>query len=292
MCPGRYPSLGQTSCRLEECNLKGSEYLEPLSTMQAMPESRVHSNIAHFQCFLPQVRESCHHTIPTPIRYPIASLTMPACFSWPFPRTWWQYQQVQWEYILSSSPFPDLGVAPLTGIVAAVLVSFCTGDQTVRNILSISLSMVPIYSFLLFSLSKESLFSGSHRLCHSGQTWTQGRLCSPYASHASILGFPGGSDGKESACNSGDLGSIRGLGRSAGGRHDNPLQDSCLENPHGQRSLTGYSLWGHKESDMTEHLNTAQPCKMASCLRHNILLSHLVCQPRSLQSNGQSYIPL
>ena len=46
-----------------------------------------------------------------------------------------------------------------------------------------------------------------------------------------FLGFPGGSDGKESACNVGDLGSIPGLGRSPGGGHDNPLQYSCLENP-------------------------------------------------------------
>ena len=43
------------------------------------------------------------------------------------------------------------------------------------------------------------------------------------------LGFPVGSDGKESACNSGDLGSIPGLGRSPGGGHGNPLQYSCLE---------------------------------------------------------------
>ena len=46
-----------------------------------------------------------------------------------------------------------------------------------------------------------------------------------------IKGFPGGSDGKESACNVGDLGSIPGLGRSPGGGHGNPLQCSCLENP-------------------------------------------------------------
>ena len=46
-------------------------------------------------------------------------------------------------------------------------------------------------------------------------------------------GFPGGSDGKESACNVGDLGWIPGLGRSPGGGHDNLLQYSCLENPHG-----------------------------------------------------------
>ena len=45
------------------------------------------------------------------------------------------------------------------------------------------------------------------------------------------LGFFGGSDGKESACNAGDLGSVPVLGRSAGGGHSNPLQCSCLENP-------------------------------------------------------------
>ena len=50
-------------------------------------------------------------------------------------------------------------------------------------------------------------------------------------------GFPGSSAGKESTCNVGDLGSIPGLGRSPGGGHGNPLQYSCLENPHGQRNL-------------------------------------------------------
>jgi len=46
------------------------------------------------------------------------------------------------------------------------------------------------------------------------------------------------------------------LGRSPGGEHGNPLQYSCLENPHGQRSLADYSPWGRKESDMTEQLKT------------------------------------
>ena len=45
----------------------------------------------------------------------------------------------------------------------------------------------------------------------------------------------------------GDSGSIPGLGRSPGGGHGNPLQHSCLENAHGQRSLEGYSPWGLKE---------------------------------------------
>ena len=67
-----------------------------------------------------------------------------------------------------------------------------------------------------------------------------------------MKGFPDVSDGKESACNQGDLGLILGLGRSPVGGHGNPLQYSWLENPQGQRSLTGYNPWGHKESDTTE----------------------------------------
>ena len=56
----------------------------------------------------------------------------------------------------------------------------------------------------------------------------------------------------------GDLGLIPGLRRSPGGGHDNPLQYSCVENPHGQQSLEGYGPWGRKELDTTERLNTAQ----------------------------------
>ena len=62
------------------------------------------------------------------------------------------------------------------------------------------------------------------------------------------VGFPGGSDGKDSACNAGDLGLIPGLGRSLGEGNGNPLQYSCLD---GHRSLGGYSPWGHKELDTT-----------------------------------------
>ena len=111
------------------------------------------------------------------------------------------------------------------------------------------------------------------------------------------VGFPGGSAAKEPTCTAGDPSLIpgsrgspgegigyslqyswaslldqtvrnplaiwetwvwSGLGRSPGRRHGNPLQNSCLENPHGQRSLVGYSSWGHKESDMTEWLSIVQ----------------------------------
>ena len=59
-------------------------------------------------------------------------------------------------------------------------------------------------------------------------------------------------DRKEPACDIGDPGLVPGLGRSSGEGKSNPLQYSCLENPHGQRSLVGYSPWGCKESDMTD----------------------------------------
>ena len=64
-----------------------------------------------------------------------------------------------------------------------------------------------------------------------------------------VLGFPGGSAGKESACNAGDLGWEDPLEE-----HGNPPQHSCLENPHGQWSLAGYiySPWGCKELDTAE----------------------------------------
>ena len=64
----------------------------------------------------------------------------------------------------------------------------------------------------------------------------------------SNLGIPGGSDSKESACNAGDPGSISGSGRSPGDGNGCPFQYSCLKKFHGQRSLAGYSPWGHKNT--------------------------------------------
>ena len=64
-------------------------------------------------------------------------------------------------------------------------------------------------------------------------------------------GFPGGSGGKESACDVRDPGSIPGSGRSPGEGNGNPLQYYCLENLM-DRGAWWASLWGHKESDTTE----------------------------------------
>ena len=73
-------------------------------------------------------------------------------------------------------------------------------------------------------------------------TMSNSLICPPLPSIHGVFsspswGFPGSSDGKESTCNAGDLGSIPGLGRSPEGGQGYPLQYSCLENLHGQRSL-------------------------------------------------------
>ena len=79
-------------------------------------------------------------------------------------------------------------------------------------------------------------------------------------------GFPGGSDGKESALNMGDLGLIPGWGRSPGEGNGNPLQYSCLENSMDKKSLAGYSPGGRKESDMIQRLTHTQMRTPAVCL--------------------------
>ena len=63
------------------------------------------------------------------------------------------------------------------------------------------------------------------------------------------MDFPGGSDGKVSVYNAGDLGSIPGSGRLPGEGNGNPLQYSCLENP---ADGGAWCPWGRKESDTTE----------------------------------------
>ena len=62
-------------------------------------------------------------------------------------------------------------------------------------------------------------------------------------SNIHMRGFPGGSDGKESACNAGDPGSIPGSGRSPGEVNGYPLQYSCLENPMDRRAWQATVHW-------------------------------------------------
>ena len=69
--------------------------------------------------------------------------------------------------------------------------------------------------------------------------------------------FPGGSDGKESACNAGDAGSIPGLGRSSGEGNGYPLQYSCLENPMDRRAQQ-VAVHRVAELDTTKQLKHTQ----------------------------------
>ena len=86
------------------------------------------------------------------------------------------------------------------------------------------------------------------------QPWVDHLSFLQFGSSSGIVGFPGGSEGKESACNAGDLGSVPGLGRSLGEGNGYPLQYSPPGKSHGQRSVAGYSPWGCKESDTTKKL--------------------------------------
>ena len=69
------------------------------------------------------------------------------------------------------------------------------------------------------------------------------------------MGFPGDSDSKESACNTGDPGSIPGLGRFPEEGKGSPTPVFLPGEFHGQRSLVGYSSWGPTELDRTEQLS-------------------------------------
>ena len=87
--------------------------------------------------------------------------------------------------------------------------------------------------------------------------------------------FPGGSEGKASACNAGDPGSIPGSGRSPGEGNGSPLQYSCLESS--KDGVACYSPWGRKESDTTERLHSLQslffrPIKLETHLQ----LQHII----------------
>ena len=68
-----------------------------------------------------------------------------------------------------------------------------------------------------------------------------------------MLGFPGGSDGKETACNVGDPGSIAGLGRPPEVGNSNPFQYSCLENSMDKGAWQA-TVHGIAESGMTDQV--------------------------------------
>ena len=87
-----------------------------------------------------------------------------------------------------------------------------------------------------------------------------------------------------SAGDIGNMGSLFGSGRSPGGGHGNPLQYSCLENPHGQRSMAGYSPLGCNESNTTEATWHAQ-MHTCVCVCVCVCVSEPLCRIVEIKHN-------
>ena len=84
-----------------------------------------------------------------------------------------------------------------------------------------------------------------------------------------------GSYGKESACNAGDLGPTPGIKKILWSRKWQPTPVFLPGESHGQRSLVGYSPWGHKKSDGTERLRLPLPGCIDVCV-----CTHVACKER------------
>ena len=99
-----------------------------------------------------------------------------------------------------------------------------------------------------------------------------------------LLSFPGGSEGRASACNVGDPGFNSWVGKIPWRRKWQPTSVSMPGEPHGQRNLVDYSPRGRKESDMTEQLH------FTSLLLFSQLLSwvQLFCHPMDSSLPGSS----
>ena len=103
----------------------------------------------------------------------------------------------------------------------------------------------PKYWRFSFSISPSN---GHPGLISFRMDWLEAWILSP-------KGFPVGSEGKVSACNAGDPGSIPGSGRSLGEGKGQPTPVHLPGKFHGWRSLVGYSPWGREESDRTEWIH-------------------------------------
>ena len=103
---------------------------------------------------------------------------------------------------------------------------------SIRVFSSVSVLHIRWPKYWSFSTSSSNEYSGliSVRINWFDLLAVQGTLKSLLQNHSSKASIPGGSDSKKSACNAEDPGSIPGSGRSPGGEHGDPLQDSCLEN--------------------------------------------------------------
>ena len=171
---------------------------------------------------------------------------------WELPSWWWQTHI--FCFSLEGSDFTLSRQHLLSGVFLNVRLNFLFLRKRLRNLLfSISSLSVLLSSNSEISQKRQPVnFATEINECSSWES-NMPLGCAARARHLShkirktrvlegwnciqltfpplCLPFPGGSDGKESACSAGDLGSIPGLGRSPGEGNDNPLQYSGLENP-------------------------------------------------------------
>ena len=103
------------------------------------------------------------------------------------------------------------------------------------------------YSCLENSIDRGAWQATNLHCCKVEHNWTTNTT-------TYCVGFSSGSVVKNPPASAGDVGLILGLGRSSGEGNVNPQQYSWPGRSHGQRSLGGYSPWGHKESDTTDQL--------------------------------------
>ena len=156
-------------------------------------------------------------------------------------------------WVLISAEMVVVAVTIIT--VASVSKYFCKGPDSECFRLWGPYSLDYILSTVL------SWHENSHRQFINQWVW----LCSNLNVLVDTKGFPSGSMGKEFACNAGETEGtvlIPGLGRSPGRRAWQPTPVFLPGESHGQRSLAGYSPWGHKElntTKVTEHVCTMDP---------------------------------
>ena len=110
-------------------------------------------------------------------------------------------------------------------------------------------------------------------------------FCKKCSIVVTIMDFPGGSDGKVSVYNAGDLGSIPGSGRSPGEGNGNPLLYSCLENP--MDGGAWWATWGHKDKDLLYMLLTSDQSSQHSPQLEYFIYGIYDYFPRRLSCMGQ-----
>ena len=188
---------------------------------------------------------------------------------------------MQCEFHTYTAP-SHMDLSQLNGRTSLVAIMDGSGiDSLISTGVLSELSVLPgprTGAFCAFSACTHRAFNeGIYLPSHSKTTvktkqgvWHWSRLMEPQG----VMGFPGGSDGKESACNAGHPDSIPGLGRCPGEGHGNPLQYSCLENStdRGAWWATGHGVTKSQTRLSYEHVQHVQAINLFVFLFFVILI--------------------